>query len=192
MTIESDIREQIQESIRLKTYLQENINVLMVIANEIINSLRKGNKIVVFGNGGSAADAQHIAAELAGRFQIDRNPLPAIALTTDSSVITAIANDYSFEQVFARQVRGLVTEGDVALGISTSGESLNVIRGIEEAKQQGATTIALVGQGGRLASIAQYVLEIPSKHTARIQEVHITAVHVICYLVEQAIFGQES
>lgn len=147
------------------------------IAREIAEAFRTGNKALLFGNGGSAADAQHIACELITKGH------PAIALTTDSSVLTAIANDYGFEEVFSRQLRALVKPGDIAIGISTSGNSPNVIAGIREAKRHGAMTVAFTGQGGKLS--ADFTLAIPSNNTHRIQEAHITAGHSICDLVEE-------
>jgi D-sedoheptulose 7-phosphate isomerase len=180
----------IEDSIRLKKSLQREAKTLSTIADQLIQALRRGNKIILFGNGGSAADAQHIACELAGKFGRDRHPLPAVALTTNTSSLTAIANDYGYEQVFARQLRGLVVAGDIVIGISTSGNSPNVLLAIEEAKRCGAITIAFTGQGGRLKEIADYVLSLPSSDTPRIQEAHITAGHVICYLVEEALFGE--
>ena len=147
--------------------------------------------MLLFGNGGSAADAQHIACELGGKFYLDRAPLPVIALTTNTSSLTAIGNDYSYEEIFARQVRGLAKQGDIVVGISTSGNSPNVLRGIEEAKQLGAITVAFTGQGGRLKELAEYVLSVPSSDTPRIQEAHITAGHIICYLVEDTLFGNK-
>jgi D-sedoheptulose 7-phosphate isomerase len=137
-----------------------------------------------------SADAQHIAGELAGKFYLDRDPLPAIALTTNTSSLTAIANDYGYDQVFARQLRGLVNKGDIVIGISTSGSSPNVTIAMEEAKRHGAIIIAFTGQGGKLKEIAEYVLSIPSTDTPRIQEAHITAGHIIAYLVEEALFGE--
>lgn len=189
MRQEASIVKQIEDSIELKKYLQQQTKNLVAMADLLVDSFRKGNKVLLFGNGGSAADAQHIACELAGKFYLDRAPLPATALTTNTSSLTAIANDYSYEEVFVRQVKGLVKQGDVVIGISTSGNSPNVLRGIEEAKRLGATTIALTGRGGRLKELADYVLSIPSVDTPRIQEAHITAGHIICYLVEQALFG---
>jgi D-sedoheptulose 7-phosphate isomerase len=186
---EANIVKQIEDSIELKKYLQQETKNLVAIADLLVDAFRKGNKVLLFGNGGSAADAQHIACELAGKFYLDRAPLPAIALTTNTSSLTAIANDYSYEEVFVRQVKGLVKQGDVVIGISTSGNSPNVLRGIEEAKRLGATTITLTGRGGRLKELADYVLSVPSVDTPRIQEAHITAGHIICYLVEQALFG---
>jgi len=186
---EADIVKQIEDSIRVKEYLQREAKNLVVIANLLVEAFKRGNKVLLFGNGGSAADAQHIACELAGKFYLDRPPLPAIALTTNASILTAIANDYGYGEVFARQVMALVKEGDIVIGISTSGNSPNVLRGIEEAKRLGAITIAFTGQGGRLKELADYVLSVPSVNTPRIQEAHITAGHIICYLVEQALFG---
>ena len=186
---EANIVKQIEDSIELKKYLRQETKNLVAMADLLVDAFRKGNKVLLFGNGGSAADAQHIACELAGKFYLDRDPLPAIALTTNTSSLTAIANDYSYEEVFVRQVKGLVKQGDVVIGISTSGNSPNVLRGIEEAERLGVTTIALTGRGGRLKELADYVLSVPSVDTPRIQEAHITAGHIICYLVEQALFG---
>ena len=189
MEQEADIVKQIEDSIKLKKYLQQETKNLVAIADLLIDAFKKGNKVLLFGNGGSAADAQHIACELAGKFYLDRAPLPAIALTTNTSSLTAIGNDYSYDEIFSRQLKALVRRGDIAIGISTSGNSPNVLRGVEEAKHSGATTIAFTGREGRLKELADYVLSIPSVDTPRIQEAHITAGHIICYLVEQALFG---
>jgi D-sedoheptulose 7-phosphate isomerase len=189
MEQEANIVKQIEDSIKLKKYLQQEAKNLVAMADLLVDAFRKENKVLLFGNGGSAADAQHIACELAGKFYLDRAPLPAIALTTNTSALTAIGNDYSYEEIFSRQLRALVKEGDIVIGISTSGKSPNVLRGIEEAKCLGATTIAFTGQGGRLKELADHVLSVPSVDTPRIQEAHITAGHIICYLVEQALFG---
>ncbi len=191
MDRKAEAKKQIEQSINLKKHLQQNVEVLITIAERITQALRNGNTVFLFGNGGSAADAQHIACELAGKFCLDRDPLPAIALNTNTSSLTAIANDYGFETVFTRQLRGLVKEGDVVIGISTSGRSRNVILGIEEAKRRGAVTIAFTGQEGRVKELADYALSIPSMDTPRIQEAHITAGHIICYLVEEALFGSK-
>lgn len=191
MSKESKIIRQIEESAELRKALKTQVDLLLKIAAQIIQAFRKGNKVLIFGNGGSAADAQHIACELAGKFYLDREPLPAIALTTNTSSLTAIANDYSYEAVFARQLRGLVKKGDVVIGISASGESSNVLQAIKEAKLHGAITVAFSGQGGKLKELADYVLSVPSADTPRIQETHITAGHIICYLVEEALFGEE-
>jgi len=184
------IARQIEESVELKKALITKTDLILEIASQIIQAFRRGNKMLLFGNGGSAADAQHIACELAGKFYLDRDPLPAIALTTNTSSLTAIANDYGYQGIFARQLQGVVTKGDIVIGISTSGSSPNVIKGIEEAKRCGAITVAFTGQGGKLKEIAEYVLSIPSTNTPRIQEAHITAGHIIAYLVEEALFGE--
>ena len=150
---------------------------------------QQGNKVLLFGNGGSAADAQHIAAEFVGRFVLERKPLPAIALTTDTSALTAIGNDYGYEQVFARQVAGLGTAGDVAIGISTSGRSPSVLAGIQAAKERGMKTIGLTGgQGGLLAGMADIAIVVPTRNTARMQECHLAIEHILCELVENTLF----
>jgi D-sedoheptulose 7-phosphate isomerase len=152
------------------------------------DAIERGGKLLVFGNGGSAADAQHFAAELTGHFAMERDPLPAIALTTDSSALTAIGNDYSFADVFARQAMALVAAGDIAVGISTSGRAENVIRGIQAARTRGARTWALTGgTGGRLGEVADSVIVVPSDVTARIQEMHITIIHAVCALLDERI-----
>ena len=160
----------------------------------IAGALREGRKLLLFGNGGSAADAQHIAAELVGRFLRERRPLPAIALTTDTSALTAIGNDYGFDDVFARQVRALGARGDVALAISTSGRSPNVLRAVEAARDAGLRVVALTGgDGGALAAAADVTLRVSaSTLSARIQETHILIGHVICELVDQRLFGDAS
>ena len=191
MSLESEIIRQVEESIKLNRYLQRQAKTLVKIADLLVDAFQRGNKVLLFGNGGSAADAQHIAAELAGKFYLERPPLPAISLTTNTSILTAIGNDYDYEEVFARQVKGLVKDGDIVIGISTSGNSPNVLRGIGEAKQFGATTVAFTGQAGKLKESADYTLSVPSKDTPRIQEAHITAGHIICYLVEQALYGKQ-
>lgn len=153
--------------------------------NEIIKCFSAGNKIIIFGNGGSAADAQHIVAEFIGRFQKERKSLPAIALTTDSSIITSLANDYSYDVVFSRQCESLVSKGDVILGISTSGNSKNVEEGIKTAKSMGAITIGLLGgNGGTINNIVDIPIVVKSTNTARIQEVHRVIYHIICGIVE--------
>ncbi|WP_174449324.1 D-sedoheptulose 7-phosphate isomerase [Conexivisphaera calida] len=159
----------------------------------VVRSLRSGGKLVLFGNGGSAADAQHIACELVGRYMIEREALPAIALTTNTSCLTAIGNDYSFDEVFARQVRALVRPGDVAVGISTSGRSRNVILGMRAARELGAGTIGLTGAGGgELCSVSDVCIRVPSKLTPRIQEAHIAIGHIISEIVEVELFGGEA
>ena len=153
----------------------------------------KGNKLLVMGNGGSAADAQHFAAEIIGRFKLERPALPAIALTTDSSILTAIGNDYGFDAVFSRQVEGLAAHGDVVFGISTSGNSPNVKAALETAQAKGCTTIALLGRdGGSIKELADIPLIVPSFDTPRIQEGHITIIHIICDLLEKRLFAGRS
>ncbi len=162
-----------------------------VIASQISETLKRGNKIMLCGNGGSAADAQHIATEFIVRFrgEFNRRSLPAIALTTDTSLLTACANDYGFDEVFKRQVEGLGNEGDLLIGISTSGNSPNVYKAIEYANEQNILTVLLAGRnGGTIAGIAQYSIIIPHKDTARIQEAHITIGHILCRLTEELIF----
>ena len=156
-------------------------------------ALAGGNKVLLFGNGGSAADAQHIAAELVGRYKRERRALPAIALTVNTSSLTAIGNDCGFEHVFARQLEAMGAAGDVAVGISTSGNSPNVLRGIEVAKAGSLLTVALTGRtGGSLGKIVDYCIQVPSDDTARIQEAHILVGHILCEYVEQTLFGERT
>jgi len=155
--------------------------------------LRKGGCVYFFGNGGSAADAQHLAGELVGRFTLERRALPAVALTTDTSVLTAIANDYGFDRSFERQVEALVRRGDVVVALSTSGNSPNVLRGAALARKRGARVIALTGaRGGKLKALAHLCLRAPAEESARIQECHITIGHALCALVEDALFGRKN
>ncbi|TRZ48686.1 SIS domain-containing protein [bacterium] len=183
------IKDIFSESIHIKEELmRNNIGQLIDIANTVIGSLKAGGKVIIFGNGGSASDAQHIAAELVGRFKKDRAALAAIALTTNTSILTALANDYGYEVVFAKQVEALGNKNDVAIGISTSGKAKNVIAGIKQAAKMGLKTIILTGgDGGDLAKIADASLIVPSAVTARIQEAHITIGHIICELIEEAL-----
>ena len=174
-----DISQLINDSIQLEPKINNCINI-------IIECLKKDKKIILFGNGGSAADAQHIAAEFVGRFNMERKSYPAIALTTDSSIITSIGNDYSFDQIFSRQCESLVTKDDVIIGISTSGNSINVKNGLITAKKNGAKTIGLLGNGGgEIKSIVDYPVIVESNSTARIQEIHRIISHIICDLVEK-------
>tara|TARA_B110000438_G_scaffold303654_1_gene366259 strand:- start:4077 stop:4679 length:603 start_codon:yes stop_codon:yes gene_type:complete len=154
----------------------------------ILDSLRSGGKIVIFGNGGSAADAQHMAAEFIGRYLLERKSIPSIALTTDSSILTSISNDYKFEEVFSRQCEALVNSNDIIIAISTSGKSPNIIKGIKTCVKKGAKVIALTGKdGGKLKNLCEILLNIPSNETPRIQEGHRTVIHIICELVEKEI-----
>ena len=171
--------------IKDSSYLSSDI---IECVNIIIKSLKKGKKIVLFGNGGSAADAQHISAEFVGRFNLERKSIASIALTTDTSIITSIGNDYSFNMIFSRQCESIVSKDDVVIGISTSGNSLNVINGLKTSKKNGAKTIGLLGNnGGKIKSIVDNHIIIKSKSTARIQEVHRIVSHLICDLVEKKI-----
>ena len=161
-------------------------------AKKIIETYKQGGRVYFCGNGGSAADAQHLSAELSGRFYFDRKPLAAEALHVNTSYMTAVANDYSFELVFAREVEAFCKKGDVLVGISTSGNSKNVIRAFETAKAKGVTTIAMTGKGGgNMASLSDILIAIPSNDTPRIQESHIMAGHIICQIVEEELFGQK-
>ncbi|MBC7528429.1 MAG: D-sedoheptulose 7-phosphate isomerase [Chthonomonadaceae bacterium] len=182
----------LQESADLHTRLiEEAIEPLTHMAETLIQSFRSGGKLLLFGNGGSAADAQHVAAEFVGRFQQERRGLPAIALTTDSSAVTSISNDYGYEQVFARQIEAFGVTGDVVLAISASGNSPNVIVGVERAKELGLVTFGLAGgSGGKLALLANVCITVPSKVTARVQECHLALEHILCELVEEALFGE--
>lgn len=161
------------------------------IARTLIGAFTAGRKVLWFGNGGSAADAQHLAAEFSGRFRFERRALPSEALSVNPSAVTAIANDYGYDEVFARQVEAFAKPGDVVIGITTSGNSANVVRGLEEANRIGATTIVFTGNGGgKVAEIADIVLVGPDGHSALVQEVHITLGHVICELVDQAMLAE--
>lgn len=183
------IKDIFLESIQIKEeLLHKNIGQIIEIADLIIDALRKNGKVILFGNGGSASDSQHIAAELVGRFKKDRTALAAIALTTNTSVLTSLANDYGYEVVFAKQVEALGQKNDVVIGISTSGKAKNVASGIKQAKKMGLKTVALTGgDGGEIAKLADVSLIVPSPVTARIQEAHITIGHIICELVEETL-----
>lgn len=186
-TIEAELKESIETKNQvLKTLVPQ----IEKAARVMIDALKAGNKILFFGNGGSAADSQHLAAELIGRYRKDRKSLPAISLTTDTSIVTALSNDYGFETVFARQIEGLAKPGDIAFGISTSGNSRNVIEGLEKAKEMRCKTIGLLGcDGGRIAEVSDVSIIVPCRATPRIQESHITIGHILCRLIEQEIFG---
>ena len=189
---EAAIRDLFEESIRVKrAFLDENAAALAQAVEITASALAAGHKLLLFGNGGSAADAQHIAAEFVGRFMTERRALPAIALTTDTSALTAISNDYGYDEVFARQVRALGAVGDVAFAISTSGRSPSVLRAVEACREHGVVTIGLTGgDGGALAGMVDVSLRASaSKLSARIQETHILAGHVICELVDRRLLG---
>ncbi len=184
------IKDILLESIQVKEeLLRTSIGKIIEITDMITDSFKKNGKVILFGNGGSASDSQHLAAELVGRFKKDRRALPAIALTTNTSILTSLANDYGYEIVFAKQVEALGQKNDVAIGISTSGKAKNVVLGIKQAKKMGLKTIALTGSdGGELTKLADISLVVPSSVTARIQEAHITIGHIICEMVEQDLF----
>nr|AGF93670.1 phosphoheptose isomerase [uncultured organism] len=170
-------------------FFSANSRNLVDIAKVVSISIIQGGKLLLFGNGGSAADCQHLAAEFVSRFQMERPSLPAIALTTDSSILTAVSNDYDFDQVFVRQINGLAEEEDVVLGISTSGNSPNVNKGLQAALQKDILTVGMTGRdGGEISNLCKYVLHVPSDNTAFIQEIHISAGHMICRLVDYFLF----
>jgi D-sedoheptulose 7-phosphate isomerase len=184
------IRQIAKESIETKrTFFDSHIDEVCRAAELILDSIRKGGKVLLFGNGGSAADAQHIAAELVNRLNYDRPPIAAIALTTDTSILTSVGNDSSFEELFERQLRALGREGDVAIAISTSGNSPNAVRAIRAAREMGIRTIALAGRdGGKIASLVDVALTVESASTQRIQETHITIGHILCELIEAELY----
>ena len=184
--MEDEIQEIIISSSKTINSISNNFSEIESIILKIISAIKNGNKIILFGNGGSAADAQHIAAELVGRFKLERKSFPALALTTDSSILTSLSNDYSFDTIFSRQCEGLVNENDVVIGISTTGNSINVKNGLETAKKNGAYTIGLLGNdGGQISEIVDISVIVDSKSTPRIQEAHRTIYHIICELVEK-------
>lgn len=186
------ILDTLQDSIRVKDrFIKNNIPLILRGADMLVTCITSGHKILIFGNGGSAADAQHIAAEFVNRFQIERPPLAAIALTTDTSIITSIGNDYHFDEIFSRQINALGKKDDIAIGISTSGNSKNVIQAILAAGKIGMFTIGLTGRGGELAECADLVFAVESDITARIQEAHITLGHILCDLVERILFPEK-
>jgi D-sedoheptulose 7-phosphate isomerase len=183
------IQQSVEESIQAKQlFFNTNSTAIESCAHTLVTALKNGRKILLFGNGGSAADCQHIAAEFVNRFQMERHPLAAIALTCDTSIITSIGNDYSFEQIFSKQIMALGKKGDIALGITTSGNSPNVIKAALEAKQMGLTVIGFSGNKGALKEIADIPFCVNSETTARIQEVHILLAHILCDLTERLFF----
>ncbi len=185
------IDEQIQNLEFLKKY--EYVEKIKMISLKIIRCLKNGNKILIAGNGGSASDAQHFAGEIVGRFLFDRPALSAVCLNTDTSVITCIANDYGYDEVFSRQVSGIGNRGDIFIGISTSGNSKNVINAVNVAKEMGIETINFLGKdGGLLKEISDTFLLIPYNSTARVQEHHIMSIHLICKIVEESMFKNEN
>jgi len=189
--VNTDLRAIFSESIRpTERFLDENLGALEKVVHAIADVLGQGNRILLFGNGGSAADAQHLAAEFVNRYLIERPPLPAIALTTDTSVLTAISNDFSFDDVFSKQVKALGRSGDAAIGISTSGKSANVIRGLAAAREQGLITIGLGGPADSpMEKYSDYYLAVAGASTPRIQEVHHIVGHALVEMVDTVLFG---
>ncbi len=194
--MEQIVSEALINSVMAKeAFVKESHQSLIDLACHMVMTIRQGGKILLFGNGGSAADAQHMAAELVSRFLINRRPMAAIAFTTDTSIITAIANDYSFDEIFSKQMQALGKPEDLALGISTSGASVNVIKAIEVAREIGMRTAVLTGglagDGGELGKVADFTLNVPAAKTQHIQEVHLWVEHLLCELVEKEIFGEK-
>ncbi len=193
---EQRVRQSIQASMAVKDLLLKNTETVSIIAEvseRLVDTITKGNKVLLFGNGGSAADAQHIAAEFVGRFAFDRPALPALALSVNTSCVTAIGNDYGFDLVFSRQIEALARPGDLAIGISTSGNSSNVLHAISVARKMGLCVVALTGcTGGKLKNVVDHCICAPSNETPRIQECHILIGHIISELVEETIFHEQS
>jgi D-sedoheptulose 7-phosphate isomerase len=188
--MENIILKRFKESSKVNAlFLRENLPKLLDVIKSVSHAFESGNKIFFFGNGGSAADAQHLAAEFVNRYVMDRPPLPAIALTTDTSILTSVSNDLAFDEIFAKQLRALGKEGDVAIGISTSGNSPNIIKAFEVAKEMRMKRVALTGNnGGVISKMADFSLVVPSTSTPRIQEVHILIGHILCEMVEHYLF----
>ncbi len=186
------IDQVVAESLRVKSqFFQEHKDRIVQVAENIAHGLRNGNKVLFFGNGGSAADAQHLAAEFVGRFGPDRSPLAGISLSTDTSILTALSNDYGYEKVFSRQIEALGRPGDTAVAISTSGNSPNVIEAAAVARSKGLFTVALTGEtGGKLKDCVEVVFRVPSHRTPRIQETHLLLGHILCELVDRELFSQ--
>ena len=193
MPLMARLQEAVAETVRLqRQFLEEQGAVVVAAARMLAESLRAGGRVFIFGNGGSAADAQHLAAEFVNRFQVERPPLAGLALTTDTSILTSVANDYGFSEVFAKQLQAWGRPGDVAWGISTSGGSPNVVRGLQTARELGLKTLAFCGRdGGEVALAADIPLIVRSRNTPRVQEVHITIGHVLCDLVDFQLYPEK-
>jgi D-sedoheptulose 7-phosphate isomerase len=193
INLDKYIKDQIEHSCRVKQSILDDVDLLAKIKDvslTFIETYKKGGKVLIAGNGGSAADAQHIAGELVNKFYFDRPGLPAISFTTDTSIMTAISNDYGFEHVFERQVQANGIPGDIFLGFSTSGNSKNILLALEACKRKGITTVTLTGgNGGKISGNSDYCIIVPSDETPRIQESHIMIGHIICSVVEKALFG---
>lgn len=192
MSMRGKIETAFQESAQVKIQFiqnEENVGKIMDVTKRILGAYRKGNKVLFFGNGGSACDASHLAAELVNRYKKDRDGLPALALATDMAVVTSIGNDYDYTELFSRQIKAMGNKGDVAIAISTSGNSPNVLKAVEMARQKGLITVGFTGKdGGKLAGLVDYAFIVPSDNTARIQEAHITLGHLLCELIEDEMF----
>ena len=186
------ILQQLEQCVQVKRqFIEKHIDHIIRAAEKMAACVQSGNKILIFGNGGSAADAQHLAAEFVNRFKIERPPLAALALTTDTSILTSIANDYHFDDIFSKQIEALGRKNDIAWGLSTSGNSKNVIQAIEAANEKKLFSIVSTGRGGALANSAQLVFAAQSDDTARVQEAHITIGHILCDLVERTLFPEK-
>ena len=190
---EDEIVKQFQDSVSVKEDTVEKcLSSINEVVNIVINAYKNNKKVLWCGNGGSAADAQHLACELVSKFYMDRKPLRSIALTTNTSILTAVSNDYDYNKVFARQVEALAEKGDVLIGITTSGTSKNILEAFESARKKGVITIALTGQDiNEIKKLSDHLISIPSNETARIQESHILIGHIICYLLEKTLFGEK-
>lgn len=188
-------KQRISDSINVKNELLENdilLNILEKLTNTIIDAIKSGHKLVLCGNGGSASDALHFAGEIVGRFLEERQPWPAVVLNADVATLTAISNDYGYANVFARQAQGHCQEGDVFIGISTSGNSENILRAVDVAKERGAKTAAFLGKdGGKIGKVVDYPLIVPCSSTARVQESHILLIHIICELLEKELCNEQ-
>ena len=174
-----------------RSCVESNLDNLITAADMLTACMAAGGKVLIFGNGGSAADAQHLAAEFINRFQIERPPLAAIALTTDTSVLTSIGNDYHFDDIFSKQIKALGKKGDIAWGLSTSGNSPNVVKAVNTAQKIGISTLGMTGRGGELAKCADLVFAVDSDTTARVQETHITLGHILCELLERKLYPKQ-
>ncbi len=188
--MEDVVAKALSESLRVKEdFIKKHISSLIRVAETIAMGFRNGRKLMICGNGGSAADAQHLAAEFVNRFQLERRPLPALALTTDTSIITSVANDYSYDEVFSKQIKALGVEGDILLAISTSGKSANILSAIRAAREKGLYTVVFIGGGGGdMIKLVDLALVVDSESTPRIQEAHLLAEHLICELVDYILF----
>lgn len=191
--MQQQIKNIIKASIDTKQQILQDaalVSEVEKVAMVVTEAFRKGNKVLLCGNGGSAADAQHIAAEFSGRFYSDRDPLPSEALHCNTSYLTAVGNDYGFEYVYSRIVKGMGKSGDILIGLSTSGNSVNIINAIEQAKKIGMITVGFTGKGGKMKDLCDHIIDVPSTDTPRIQEAHIMVGHVVCQLVEEQLFNK--